>query len=484
MTKVFVSGYFNVLHPGHNRLFKFAKQLGDKLVIGVLSDKQSQASAYVNEDLRVENLKQSSWIDEVILIDQPLDYFLAEFKPEVVLKGKEHEHQFNLELEVVTGYGGKLVFSSGDVQFSSLELIRKDLDLEEPSIFQLEPQFLLKHGSLHDNLQSILLSFADLNVCVIGDLIVDEYITCDPLGMSQEDPTIVVTPIDRSIFLGGAGIVAAHAASLGAKASFLSVTGTDETYKFAHNKLKEYNVDAVLVQDSGRPTTLKQRFRAASKTLLRVSHLHQGSISEELQKQIFDQFIERAPEMDVLVFSDFNYGCLPQSLVEKLIEAAKQYDIILAADSQCSSQIGDVARFTDMDLLTPTEKEARISLRNNDDGLASIANELKQKARAKNVCLKIGAEGMLMLWEDKNTSAEPIFDRLKAFNSSAVDVAGAGDSLLITAAMGLATKAHPSEVMYLANAAAAIQVGRVGNIPLNVSELTSLISKSADQNRN
>ena len=87
-----------------------------------------------------------------------------------------------------------------------------------------------------------------------------------------------------------------------------------------------------------------------------------------------------------------------------------------------------------------------------------------------------------MLWEDQSTSAEAVFDRLKAFNSSAVDVAGAGDSLLITAAMGLATRAHPSEAMYLANVAAAIQVGRVGNIPLSIEEISSLVSKSAAQN--
>ena len=233
------------------------------------------------------------------------------------------------------------------------------------------------------------------------------------------------------------------------------------------------------MQDTGRPTTLKQRFRASRRHFYKP---YQGSIGEDLQQRILEEFIERAPQVDVLVFSDFNYGCLPQPLVDKLIEAAKNYGIILAADSQCSSQIGDVARFTDMDLLTPTEKEARISLRNNDDGLAAIANELQQKTRAKNVCLKIGAEGMLMLWEDQSTSAEAVFDRLKAFNSSAVDVAGAGDSLLITAAMGLATRAHPSEAMYLANVAAAIQVGRVGNIPLSIEEISSLVSKSAAQN--
>ena len=59
------------------------------------------------------------------------------------------------------------------------------------------------------------------NNIIIGDLIIDEYINCDPLGMSQEDPTLVVTPVESKKFIGGAGIVASHAASLGAKTSII-----------------------------------------------------------------------------------------------------------------------------------------------------------------------------------------------------------------------------------------------------------------------
>ena len=67
---------------------------------------------------------------------------------------------------------------------------------------------------------------------LVGDLIVDEYISCDPLGMSQEYPTIVVTPIDSKSFIGGAGIVAAHAAGLGAEVDFISI-GNDNSLSFA-----------------------------------------------------------------------------------------------------------------------------------------------------------------------------------------------------------------------------------------------------------
>ena len=69
------------------------------------------------------------------------------------------------------------------------------------------------------------------------EIIIDEYIYCDPLGMSQEDPTIVVTPVESRTFTGGAGIVAGHVASLGALSHYISVTGDDETANKTENSL-------------------------------------------------------------------------------------------------------------------------------------------------------------------------------------------------------------------------------------------------------
>ena len=119
-------------------------------------------------------------------------------------------------------------------------------------------------------LSEVVGKFSELKVCVVGDLIVDEYVTCEALGMSQEDPTLVVTPTDRRRFLGGAGIVAAHAAELGAKSTLITVVGKDEAGDYATGMLSKYGVEGAEVVDESRPTTLKQRFRAENKTLLRV----------------------------------------------------------------------------------------------------------------------------------------------------------------------------------------------------------------------
>jgi rfaE bifunctional protein kinase chain/domain len=327
-----------------------------------------------------------------------------------------------------------------------------------------------RHGIDTLKLQILLHRFASVKVCVVGDLIIDEYISCQPLGMSQEDPTIVVTPIDSARFIGGAGIVAEHAAGMGAQVQFVSVTGVDAPREFAQLELAAVGLTARLLDDDSRPTTLKQRYRCKGKTLLRVSHLHQGAISAKLQARILEQIEEGIQGAELLVFSDFNYGCLPQPVVDKATAMAKARGVMLAADSQSSSQVGDISRFRSMDLLTPTEHEARLSTRNREDGLVVLAEGLRRESSARNVLLKMGEEGLL-IHADNGEGDNWLTDRVGALNAAPRDVAGAGDSLLIASALTLASGGNIWEAACLGSIAAAIQVGRVGNKPLSTMEL-------------
>lgn len=468
---VFVSGHFNILHTGHIRLLQFAKELGDYLIVGVESDEIAGDAAHINEKYRLEGVKLNNLVDEVILFDEPIINVVKKLKPDIIVKGKEHELRFNPEKAILDEYGGKLVFSSGETIFSSLELIKKEFELTQNIIgIKLPNEFLERHHIQILKLHEILNKFANLSVCVIGDLIVDDYISCQALGMSQEDPTIVVSPIDSRKFVGGAGIVAAHAAGLGANVNFISVVGNDSTSEYAKKKLMEYGVNFNLEIDSNRPTTLKQRYRCSNKTMLRVSHLHQNAISLELQESIYAYLSKIIDKINVLVFSDFNYGCLPQTLVDKIILLARAHNVFLAADSQSSSQIGDIARFQNMNLLTPTETEARISTKNKEDGLIIMVEKLKIISDPKSIFLKLGENGLLVHSSISNQT-EWQTDKIEALNPFPKDVSGAGDSLLITSAMATAAGANIWESAFLGSLAAAIQVGRVGNIPIKVKEL-------------
>jgi rfaE bifunctional protein kinase chain/domain len=467
---IFVSGHFNVLHPGHLRLLRYAKECGDRLIVAVESDRIAGKAAHVHEHLRLEGVQSISWVDEAFLVDEPIIEAIARFHPDVVVKGKEHELRFNPELAVLEEYGGQLLFSSGETVFSSLDLIRKEFKELDARSISLPNEYLARHTIEPSRLVEVLHKFSQLKVCVVGDLIIDEYITCQPLGMSQEDPTIVVTPVDVVRFIGGAGIVAAHAAGLGASVQYVSVTGKDLVRDFALAELTSMGVIARLLVDDSRPTTLKQRYRCNGKSMLRVSHLHQGAISLALQKEMLVEIEQAMDGADLLVFSDFNYGCLPQPLVEQIISMARNKGVMLAADSQSSSQVGDISRFSGMNLITPTEREARISTRNREDGLVILAEQLRQQASAHNILLKLGEEGLL-IHAGNGKADDWLTDRVDALNSSPKDVAGAGDSLLITSAMTLACGGNIWEAACLGSLAAAVQVGRVGNTPLLVKEL-------------
>lgn len=466
---VFVSGNFNILHPGHLRLLQFAKECGDYLVVGVNTNRMAAGAALLDEGHRLEAVKTNSWVGHAFLLDMPSAEFITMLRPEIVVKGKEHENRRNPEAEALATYGGALQFGSGDTVFSASTLLRQELarHTEAPAL-EVPHEYLDRHAFTLDSLEDILRKAGKARICVVGDVIIDEYVTCDPLGMSQEDPTIVVTPVGTDRFLGGSAIVAAHCAGLGAQVRYFSVTGEDDLHDFVERKLVDYKVASHLIMDDTRPTTLKQRFRASGKTLLRVNHLRQHGIRRDLQEQLLKRLMPVLDDLDVLVFSDFNYGCLPQVLVDEITTEARKRGVPIMADSQCSSQIGDVSRFKDVDILTPTEMEARVSTRNNEDGLVILAEKLRVQAGARNVLLKLGAEGVLI---HAAAQQDWITDQLPAFNRSPKDTAGAGDSLLAASAVTIALGGEIWQAALLGSVAASCQVSRIGNTPLSTEEL-------------
>ncbi len=464
----FVSGNFNVVHPGHIRLLNFAAECADYLVIGINPD--GHPDVFVPQELRLGAIKAITLVDFAFILNMPLTELISCLKPEIVVKGKEHESGLNAEKTVVESYGGQLIFASGEIWFSNLNYLKNELQKVALPSINKPTVYLQRHSTDIKKLSKIVDRFPNLNIVVLGDLIVDEYVFCDPLGMSQEDPTIVVTPIKRDRFIGGAGIVSAHAKSLGSEVKYFGVVGNDETAHFARGRLKEYGVNANLIVDESRPTTLKQRFRTKGKTLLRVSELRQHDISHELQVKMLSDVMKTLENADLVVFSDFSYGCLPQPLVNQVIEFCAQRKTPMVADSQSSSQIGDIARFKNMLLITPTEREARLAIRDTHSGLIAVADLLRNHTKAQHVFITLGSEGLL-IYSPQNGINEAHTDELPVFNPHPKDLAGAGDCLLICSAMALAIGASIWESAYLGSIAAACQVSRVGNLPLERAEL-------------
>lgn len=474
MKTVLISGHFNVLHPGHLRLFKFARECGERLIVAVESDRIAGTAAYISEDLRLEGVHTNGFVDDAFIFDTKIEDVIDSYRPDIVVKGREHEDNFNVELEVLSTYGGELRFGAGDLVFSSSQLLKKEMSSSSARKIDLPDAFLRRNQISLDTISCYIEQFKKLRIVVVGDVIVDEYISCQPLGMSQEEPTIVVTPIESQMFLGGSAIVAAHAASLGASVDLISVSGDDASGGFVSERLREHQVKPNILIDGTRPTSLKQRYMSKGKSLLRVSHLRQDAISKVLQKRLIETVSQKMLGIDLLVFSDFNYGCLPQAVVDNLISRARAAGVLVAADSQTSSQLGDISRFKGVDLITPTEHEARVSMKNQEDGIVVLAEELRKAADAKHILLKLGEEGLLV--QSRKSETGVVSDQVPALNPSPKDTSGAGDSLLISAAMAMAIGASIWEMGFIGSLAAAVQVSRLGNRPLTPQELVDGIS--------
>jgi len=202
--------------------------------------------------------------------------------------------------------------------------------------------------------------------------------------------------------------------------------------------------------------------------MLRVNHLKQHAISQELQDKIVHKIQKNAAELDLIIFSDFSYGILTNDIVNKIIEIGKENKIEMVADSQSSSQIGDIAKFKNMTLVTPTEREIRLALGDFESGLVVLSEKFTADSHPKYIFTTLGAEGVMIY----NTHAnELLTDNITALSTNVKDVSGAGDSLLTCSSMALCVGADIWQSAYLGSIAAAIQVSRVGNIPIDKKEI-------------
>ena len=455
----FISGNFNHVHHGHNRLFAFAKLNADYVIVGV--NPNDTQGALIDITKRIQYVTENDYIDFAFMLDMPLSDAIMKIKPDIIVKGVEYKNQINLEEKLCESYGGRLIFSSGDV-FN---------DQKPPKIknFNIANGYQQRHHIKHDDLINVIDNINHINAIIIGDVIIDEYVECMPLGMSREDPTIVVQPLKNEYFIGGAAIVAAHAASLGANVNFYSVCGDDAMGKSLHNMLQDYRFNKMIFHDNMRKTIHKKRYRAHQKTMLRVNDISQHTISKEYCKEIYHHIKNIICDQDIIIFADFNYGCLPQNLVDDLIDLAIQHDVKITADSQSSSQIGDISRYHDSMLLTPTEHEARIALNDNESGLVNIMQQLIDKTNSQHIILTLAENGAI--GHCQSLCEGYITDEIIAMNPLANDVAGAGDSLFVTTSLAMSTGLNFWQSLYLGSLAAALQVKNIGNAPLQPHQL-------------
>lgn len=481
---VLCHGHFNVLHPGHLRFIQFAHEQGDQLLVSVLGDKllsDEERKRYFNQDERAEGVAALQNVDWVLILDEiSMPEVIKIVKPSVYVLGKEFEENQDERVQQyiaeVEANNGKILFSSGEVHYASAEFLSHPYEeIEKDSVRKFHMACRRHHIKL-EHLKNYINQFPKLNLAVIGDTIVDQYVACDALGMSAEAPVITVKELEAKEFIGGASIVASHLRSLGAQCHFFSVIGDDQPGKFAREELVKHGVDSHLFTDNGRPTTFKIRYMVNNQKLFRVSRLQDYSINKKIESKIIAKLKKLAPQLDGIIISDFVYGVITDSLLSAISKIAKTNRVKMFGDLQCSTQVGNVLKFKNFDFLCPTERETRIALSDHESGLEKLALNLLKLTKTANLLITLGSEGFVA-HEIGNESKVVKSQHFPALISNPVDVVGAGDSLLSAISISKCSGANLMEASAIGTCVAAIAVNRIGNVSVTAKELSQFLNR-------
>ncbi len=311
--------------------------------------------------------------------------------------------------------------------------------------------------------QEILSAGANIQALVVGDLMLDEYISGRVDRISPEAPVPVVRVEEERWAVGGAANVAANVKALGARCPVIGLAGHDDGGDRLVKALEDLGArtDGV-VRTKSRPTSVKTRVMARHHQIVRFDREEDSDIPPEGVEMVLAAIRRIAPECDVLIMEDYNKGLLVPEVIEAVLAEARTLGIPTIVDPKR-------LRFFDFKgctIFKPNAKELADAL---GEHLAPEDPDWMHRTRERLECshllLTLGEKGVALATDDGG------YLRIPAFARDVYDVSGAGDTVTAVMAVSLAAGASPPEAAILANHAAAIEVGKAGVATVTPDEL-------------
>lgn len=470
-------GCFDIVHPGHIQYLRFAREQGDVLFVSVSGDDvvgKGFDRPYINEDLRLENLAALEFVDYVCLDHNAwAGPVLETLRPDIYVKGKEYETnsdpRFKKEKQLVEGYGGKVIYSSGDVVYSSTLILNRFSER-----FSLEQQkiafFCRQHGIDRARIDALVSGFAERRVLVVGDPIFDHYVHCEALGVAAESPILSVTPIKDVWCIGAGGLIAKQFAALGAKAGFLTTTSDASAHAARFRaELSGPSIEVFEVRADNRPTYVKERFLVDEQKIFKVDHGRHAPLSTSATREVIRVLDEQMEKFDALVVTDFGYGFFGNELVEAVPALAARHGKPYYVDVSHTGQ-ANILKFKRPRLATPTEHEIRFAFADSESGFSHLARRYYDETSAEQLVMTLGKRGLILFHRSEEPKGRLRTDYLPAFSVHAQDPVGAGDVLLAGLVLADVSGASLQVGAYFGNCLAALHVQTLGNEPVRLAD--------------
>lgn len=323
----------------------------------------------------------------------------------------------------------------------------------------------------HPKLQRLIQRFPQAGVLVVGDLILDHYIWGKVSRISPEAPVPVVQVHSESLQLGGAANVYNNILALGGKADICGVVGADESGRCLLKELglRRQGRGGVVI-DPARPTTRKTRIVAHNQQVVRFDVERRSDIKQPIQRRIIRYVESRLREISCLVVSDYAKGVVTLPLMTELTRLAALRRIPLIVDPK----VEHFSYYKGVTVVTPNHLEAgqAAGLHTDDERSITEAGEIiRQRLGCSAVLITRGEQGMSLFEADGARWHIPTTAR------QVYDVTGAGDTVVGTLALALATGASMQDGAVLANLAAGIVVGVVGTGTVTAAQLSEALKR-------
>jgi D-beta-D-heptose 7-phosphate kinase/D-beta-D-heptose 1-phosphate adenosyltransferase len=314
-------------------------------------------------------------------------------------------------------------------------------------------------------LAAVVRNFHHARVLVVGDIILDRYVTGSVHRLSPEAPIPVLRPASGRATLGGAANVALNIVTLGGQAVLVGVTGNDA----AGDEVEQLvgatpGIASALIRVARRPTTCKTRFMTGSHQLLRLDEETNAPLDQAGLAAVVAAVEAALAGCDVVVLSDYAKGVLCDGVLDAILALARKAGRLVIADPKRS----DFAAYRGATVLTPNEHEVRLATRieAEHDLEADRAGRVALDATGgEAVLVTRSANGLTLVRRDAEALHLPTRAREVA------DVSGAGDTLVAALAVALGAGAGLPEAAMLANATAGISVGKQGTATVSRQEL-------------
>ncbi|MBV6645218.1 MAG: D-glycero-beta-D-manno-heptose-7-phosphate kinase [Cyclobacteriaceae bacterium] len=324
------------------------------------------------------------------------------------------------------------------------------------------------------SVSDLLAAFRKLKVLVIGDVMIDTYIYGAVNRISPEAPVPIVNVHHKEQRLGGAANVALNIQSLGATPILCSITGDDKAGEDFHRLLHAENLPAHgIVRSGNRMTTIKTRVVSGSHQLMRIDEEQDQLLDALDRKTLLSHIHQLIADCDVIIFEDYDKGCLDEKVIMETISMARKYGIPTAVDPKSRNFLS----YKHVNLFKPNLQELKAGLNVEFKGpdsaqLEEAASTLKKYLNCESILITLSKEGVFYMSKERSGS-------LPAQKRSVSDVSGAGDTVISIAALGLAMNLPIGLVAKLANLGGGIVCEYPGVVPISLDRLEKEAEASA-----